>query len=72
MSTLKVALRSGEWTTGGVLLRFRSTTTPPDAARIVHDLTDWLLLHLDRIATHAGGLEFLHESPRTASSPEST
>lgn len=61
VSTLKVALRSGEWTTNGVLLGFRSTTTPPGAARLVRDLTDWLLLHLDRIAAHAGGTEFLHE-----------
>jgi len=61
VSTLKVALRSGEWTTNGVLLGFRSTTTPPGAARLVRDLTDWLLLHLDRIAAHAGGPEFLHD-----------
>jgi hypothetical protein len=61
VSTLKVALRSGEWTTDGVLLGFRSTTTPPGAARLVRDLTDWLLLHLDRIAAHAGGPEFLHD-----------
>ncbi|MCS5507131.1 hypothetical protein [Curtobacterium flaccumfaciens] len=61
VSTLKVALRSGEWTTDGVLLAFRSTTTPPGAARLVRDLSDWLLLHLDRIATHAGGPEFLHD-----------
>ncbi|MBF4602815.1 hypothetical protein [Curtobacterium sp. VKM Ac-2884] len=61
VSTLKVALRSGEWTTDGVLLGFRSTTTPPGAARLVRDLTDWLLLHLDRIAAHAGGPAFLDE-----------
>lgn len=61
VSTLKITLRSGEWTTDGVPLGFRSTTTPPGAARLVRDLTDWLLLHLDQIAAHAGGPAFLDE-----------
>lgn len=65
ISTLKVALRSGQWTTDGVLLGFRSTTTPPGAAALTRDLTDWLLLHLDRIATHPGGPEFLHDVAHT-------
>lgn len=65
VTTLTVALRSGEWTTDGVLLGFRSTTTPPGAARLTRDLTDWLLLHLDRIASHPGGPEFLHDVAHT-------
>lgn len=65
VSTLKVALRSGEWTTDGVLLGFRSTTTPPGAARLTRDLTDWLLIHLDRITRHAGGPEFLLDVAHT-------
>jgi hypothetical protein len=61
ISTLLVALRSGQWTADGELLGSRSTTTPVGAAKLIRDLAAWLLTHHDRIATRPGAGAYFDE-----------
>jgi hypothetical protein len=61
MSTLLVALRSGQRTADEELLGFWSTTTPAGAAKLTRDLTTWLLTHHDRIATRPGAGAYFDE-----------